>query len=49
MKKYWLYDQFDACVVAEGDTIEEIEKAKAKIIEECPKYDKPNRLAILRN
>lgn len=49
MKKYQLYDQFDACVVAEGDSIEEIEKAKSKIIKECPIYNKPNRLIIHKN
>lgn len=49
MKKYLLYDQFDACIVAESDNIDELEKKKAKIIEDCPIYNKPNRLAILKN
>ena len=49
MKQYKLYDQIDACVVAESNETLELEIIKENIIKECPKYDKPNRLVILKN
>lgn len=49
MKKYQLYDQYDACVVAESNETLELEIIKENIIKEYPKYDKPNRLVIQKN
>ncbi|MBQ3944148.1 MAG: hypothetical protein II670_00865 [Alphaproteobacteria bacterium] len=49
MKKYRLYDQYDACVVAESNETLELEIIKENIIKRCPKYDKPNRLVIQKN
>ena len=49
MKNYQLYDQYDAWVVAESNETMELELIKENIIKECPKYDKPNRLVILKN
>lgn len=49
MKQYRLYDQYDACVVAESNETLELEIIKENIIKESPKYDEPNRLVILKN
>ena len=49
MKNYQLYDQYDACVVAESNETLELEIIKENIIKEYPKYDEPNRLVILKN
>jgi len=49
MKNYQLYDQHDACVVAESNEPLELELIKKILIKEDPKYNEPNRLVILKN
>ena len=49
MKDYQLYDQYDACVVAESNETLELELIKENIIKEHPIYNDPNRYVILKN
>jgi len=48
MKDYQLYDQYDACVVAESNETLELELIKENIIKEHPIYNEPNRYVILK-
>jgi hypothetical protein len=49
MKDYQLYDQYNACVVAESNETLELEIIKENIIKESPKYNTPNRFVIQKN